>query len=143
MKKIVKNFAKLLALCFLSLVVIQSSAFADAAGDAEKAKAEAAAANTVTATDVDDNPMARVLCNVYKIVTGNVGKTFCAFAIVAAGVGFFTGKLNWGLLIALVLGISAIFGAPKIISAITGTTGLDCTNQTNIEGGTDIDVAPK
>ena len=118
MKKIVKNFAKLLALCFLSLVVSQSSAFA-----------------TKNTTSFNDNPMARVLCNVYKIVTGNVGKTFCAFAIVAAGVGFFTGKLNWGLLIALVLGISAIFGAPKIISAITGTSGLACTNQTNIEGG--------
>ena len=123
MKKIVKNFAKLLALCFLSLVVSQSSAFA----------------TTRNTTSFDDNPMARVLCNVYKIVTGNAGKTFCAFAIVAAGVGFFTGKLNWGLLIALVLGISAIFGAPKIISAITGTSGLACTNQTNIEGGEQLD----
>ena len=115
MKKIVKNFAKLLALCFLSLVVSQSSAFA-----------------VKSTTGFDDNPMARVLCNVYKIVTGNVGKTFCAFAIVAAGVGFFTGKLNWGLLIALVLGISAIFGAPKIISAITGTSGLNCTTQSDV-----------
>ena len=119
MKKIVKNFAKLLAFCFLSLVVSQSYAFAQ------------------SATGVDDNPLSRVLCNVYKITTGNAGKTFCAFAIVAAGVGFFTGKLNWGLLIALVLGISAIFGAPKIISAITGTSGLTCDAQTNIQNGTD------
>jgi len=119
MKKIVKNFAKLLAFCFLSLVVSQSYAFAQ------------------SATGVDDNPLSRVLCNVYKITTGNAGKTFCAFAIVAAGVGFFTGKLNWGLLIALVLGISAIFGAPKIISAITGTSGLTCDTQTNIQNGTD------
>ncbi|MCE2687282.1 MAG: TrbC/VirB2 family protein [Rickettsiales bacterium] len=115
MKKIVKNFAKLLAFCFLSLVVSQSSAFAQ---------------STVS---VDDNPLSRVLCNVYKITTGNAGKTFCAFAIVAAGVGFFTGKLNWGLLIALVLGISAIFGAPKIISAITGTSGLTCDTQKDIQ----------
>ena len=119
MKKIVKNFAKLLAFCFLSLVVSQSSAFAQ------------------SVTSYDDNPLSRVLCNVYKITTGNAGKTFCAFAIVAAGVGFFTGKLNWGLLIALVLGISAIFGAPKIISAITGTSGLACSNQSSVEGGTD------
>ncbi len=117
MKKIVKNFAKLLAFCFLSLVVSQSHAFAQ------------------SATSVEDNPLSRVLCNVYKITTGNAGKTFCAFAIVAAGVGFFTGKLNWGLLIALVLGISAIFGAPKIISAITGTSGLDCTVQKDVQQG--------
>jgi type IV secretory pathway VirB2 component (pilin) len=125
MKKIVKNFAKLLAFCFLSLVVSQSSAFAQ-----------------VSATSVDDNPLSRVLCNVYKITTGNAGKTFCAFAIVAAGVGFFTGKLNWGLLIALVLGISAIFGAPKIISAITGTSGLTCDAQSNVSGGSTSNVSP-
>jgi type IV secretory pathway VirB2 component (pilin) len=126
MKKIVKNFAKLLAFCFLSLVVSQSHAFADAPPPT---------ATTSSIIGVDDNPLSRVLCNVYKITTGNAGKTFCAFAIVAAGVGFFTGKLNWGLLIALVLGISAIFGAPKIISAITGTKGLECNNQSDVQGG--------
>ena len=122
MKKIVKNFAKLLAFCFFGLVISQSSAFAE------------------SAADVNDNPLSRVLCNVYKITTGNAGKTFCAFAIVAAGVGFFTGKLNWGLLIALVLGISAIFGAPKIISAITGTSGLECTAQKDVQEGTTSNI---
>ena len=125
MKKIVKNFAKLLAFCFLSLVVSQSSAFATTP----------ATPTTTSVTSFDDNPLSRVLCNVYKITTGNAGKTFCAFAIVAAGVGFFTGKLNWGLLIALVLGISAVFGATKIISAITGTTSLDCSAQKDIQNG--------
>ena len=133
MKKIVKNFAKLLALCFLSLVVSQSHAFANTS-------ATSTAATTQSATSVEDNPLSRVLCNVYKITTGNAGKTFCAFAIVAAGVGFFTGKLNWGLLIALVLGISAIFGAPKIISAITGTSGLDCTVQKDVQQGSNSTV---
>ena len=134
MKKIVKNFAKLLAFCFLSLVVSQSSAFA-------QSTSVVTAQSTSVVTGYDDNPLSRVLCNVYKITTGNAGKTFCAFAVVAAGVGFFTGKLNWGLLIALVLGISAIFGAPKIISAITGTSGLTCDTQTNVQNGTDNSIA--
>jgi len=68
----------------------------------------------------EDNALTRVLCNVFKLVTGKAGKTFAAFAIISAGVGFFTGKLQWGLLIALTLGIAAIFGAPTIVSAITG-----------------------
>jgi len=68
----------------------------------------------------EDNALTRVLCNVFKVVTGKAGKTFAAFAIISAGVGFFTGKLQWGLLIALTLGIAAIFGAPTIVSAITG-----------------------
>jgi type IV secretory pathway VirB2 component (pilin) len=68
----------------------------------------------------EDNALTRVLCNVYRVVTGKAGKTFAAFAIISAGIGFFTGKLQWGLLIALTLGIAAIFGAPTIVSAITG-----------------------
>ena len=68
----------------------------------------------------EDNALTRVLCNVYKVVTGKAGKTFAAFAIISAGIGFFTGKLQWGLLIALTLGIAAIFGAPTIVGAITG-----------------------
>jgi len=70
----------------------------------------------------EDNALTRVLCNVFKLVTGKAGKTFAAFAIISAGVGFFTGKLQWGLLIALTLGIAAIFGAPTIVSAITGNS---------------------
>ena len=68
----------------------------------------------------EDNALTRVLCNVYKVVTGKAGKTFAAFAIISAGIGFFTGKLQWGLLIALTLGIAAIFGSPTIVAAITG-----------------------
>lgn len=76
-------------------------------------------ANTASSLS-EDNALTRVLCNVYKVVTGKAGKTFAAFAIISAGIGFFTGKLQWGLLIALTLGIAAIFGAPTIVSAITG-----------------------
>jgi len=76
--------------------------------------------NASTSSLAEDNAITRVLCNVYRIVTGKAGKTFAAFAIISAGIGFFTGKLQWGLLIALTLGIAAIFGAPTIISAITG-----------------------
>lgn len=71
----------------------------------------------------EDNALTKVLCNVYKVVTGKAGKTFAAFAIISAGIGFFTGKLQWGLLIALTLGIAAIFGSPTIVSAITGESG--------------------
>jgi len=71
----------------------------------------------------ENNALTKVLCNVYKVVTGKAGKTFAAFAIISAGIGFFTGKLQWGLLIALTLGIAAIFGSPTIVSAITGETG--------------------
>ncbi len=77
-------------------------------------------ASLSVAADANENALTKVLCNVYKVVTGKAGKTFAAFAIISAGIGFFTGKLQWGLLIALTLGIAAIFGSPTIVAAITG-----------------------
>ena len=64
--------------------------------------------------------MQTVLCNVLRFVTGTVGKTLASFIIIGVGLGFFTGKVSWGLLIGVTLGISAMFGAPAIIGAITG-----------------------
>ena len=74
-----------------------------------------------SATDVTkSNDMQQVLCNVLKFVTGTVGKTLASFIIIGVGLGFFTGKVSWGLLIGVTLGISAMFGAPAIVGALTG-----------------------
>ena len=67
------------------------------------------------------------LCNGYKIFNGPVGKMAAVFAIVALGVGLFMGKITWGLVIAVALGIGAIFGAPKLVAVMTGGTEM-CTS---------------
>ena len=74
----------------------------------------------------NDNDLVRVMCNALKLVTGNAGKTFAAFAIISMGIGFFTGKVSWGLIIGVMLGIAAVFGAPTIVSAIGGGTAYKC-----------------
>ena len=61
-----------------------------------------------------------VLCNVLAFVTGGIGKTIASFIIIGVGLGFFTGKVSCGVLICVTLGISAMFGASAIITAITG-----------------------
>ena len=77
------------------------------------------------ASDINQsNAMAKVLCNVLKFVTGGIGKTIASFIIIGVGIGFFTGKVSWGLLIGVTLGISAMFGAPAIIGAITGDSNF-------------------
>jgi type IV secretion system protein VirB2 len=73
-----------------------------------------------TATDTSGGEMQTVLCNVLKFVTGGIGKTIASFIIIGVGLGFFTGKVSWGVLIGVTLGISAMFGAPAIVGAITG-----------------------
>lgn len=74
----------------------------------------------------NNNAFVETMCNVLKIVTGNGGKAFAAFAIISLGIGFFTGKVSWGLMIGVACGIAAMFGAPTIVAAIGGGNAFDC-----------------
>lgn len=79
----------------------------------------------------NDNSLVTVFCNALRIVTGNGGKAFAAFAIISLGIGFFTGKVSWGLLIGVTMGVAAMFGAPTIVAAISGSSKYDCTSTTH------------
>ncbi len=70
--------------------------------------------------DTNMSTFSRSMCNALKVVTGSAGKTFAAFAIIATGIGFFTGKVSWGLMIGVTAGIATMFGAPSIVAAISG-----------------------
>ena len=70
--------------------------------------------------NVSSNSLTRVMCNALKIVTGSAGKTFATFAVIATGIGFFTGKVSWGLMIGVAAGIATMFGGPSIVAAISG-----------------------
>ena len=78
--------------------------------------------------NISSNSLTRVMCNALRLVTGSAGKTFAAFAIIATGIGFFTGKVSWGLMIGVTVGIATMFGAPSIVAAISGQdTNMSCT----------------
>jgi len=90
---------------------------------------DALAQNPVSdvSASVSSNSLTRVMCNALRVVTGSAGKTFAAFAIISVGIGFFTGKVSWGLMIGVAAGIAAMFGAPSIVAAISGTnTDMMC-----------------
>ena len=74
--------------------------------------------------------MTDAMCNGYKIFNGPVGKMAAVFAIVALGIGLFMGKITWGLVIAVALGIGAIFGAPKLVAVMTNSQEM-CTSYTH------------
>ena len=78
--------------------------------------------------DLNNSPISRGLCNVFELAGGNIGKAIAIFAIVAVGFGFFTGKFSIALVIGITLGIGILFGAPRIISALTGTDAVDCNS---------------
>lgn len=75
----------------------------------------------------ESNQLVDTMCSAVKIVTGKGGKAFAAFAIISVGIGFFTGKVSWGLMIGVAMGIAAMFGAPSIVSAISGTSVEECS----------------
>ena len=81
--------------------------------------------NPVVAT-ANDNALVDTMCNALKLVTGNAGKAFAAFAIISLGIGFFTGKVSWGLMIGVALGIAAMFGAPTIVAVLSGKDAYSC-----------------
>ena len=70
--------------------------------------------------NISSNALTRVMCNALKIVMGGAGKTFATFAVIATGIGFFTGKVSWGLMIGVAAGIATMFGGPSIVAAISG-----------------------
>ena len=49
-----------------------------------------------------------------------------AVGVIGVGVGFFSGKVSWGLLIGVCSGVGLIFGAPTIVSAISGEGQFEC-----------------
>lgn len=139
--------AKVMLLCFsliIALPIISSSALMLASSDAvaqdqTPANNPANPANPIVPpannpgneesgaqATADNNILSTTMCRVLKIVTGTGGKTFAAFAIVSVGIGFFTGKVSWGLMVGVAAGIAAIFGAPSIVSALTGDAAADC-----------------
>ena len=79
-------------------------------------------------SSISSNSLTRVMCNALRIVTGSAGKTFATFAIIATGIGFFTGKVSWGLMIGVAAGIATMFGGPSIVAAISGqSTNMMCS----------------
>ena len=87
---------------------------------------ESNAAYTAVTPNISSNSLTDVMCNVYRLVTGNAGKAFAAFAIISVGIGFFTGKVSWGLMVGVAAGIAAMFGAPNIVAAISGKSAVTC-----------------
>lgn len=73
-------------------------------------------------------PFEAVGCRVFLILTGTPGKILASVVIITLGMGFFTGKVSWGLMIGAAAGIGAMFGAPTIVEFIGGSSDeLDCS----------------
>ncbi len=131
MKKLSFLVAKVSVLSFFMMMLV-APVILVSASDANAQATNTNNQNTLTTGstvvgNANDNTLVNVMCNVMQLVTGNAGKAFAAFAIISLGIGFFTGKVSWGLMVGVALGIAAMFGATTIVAAITGDDAFDCT----------------
>ena len=129
------NYIFIIAIIFFLAIVFKSS-YAIAAGSLEEGatcsssdqcKSGLTCTNEKCQSSIDNNKFSQVMCRVLDIASGTGGKAFAAFAIISVGIGFFTGKVSWGLMIGVAAGIAIIFGAPSIVAAISGDTEVDCS----------------
>ena len=141
MNLISKNLAKIALLSFLAIAIMptlingfSSSALADETGCSGVTQGRCDAQDDLTGNcggtppncvwmpkpESEGNAFEATICNLLSLITGTGGKAFAAFAIISVGIGFFTGKVSWGLMIGVAAGIAAIFGAPSVVAAIAG-----------------------
>ena len=64
--------------------------------------------------------LTRSLCEIVGVLQGNVGAAIGTLAVIFLGIGLFFGKMSWALVIAIAIGIGAIFGATEIVNLISG-----------------------
>ncbi len=76
------------------------------------------------ASGVNNNAFQQSFCVAYGFITGSVGKGVSVFAVVSVGIFFFLGKVTWGSAAAVVIAIGTIYGAPMIVSVLTGSSVL-------------------
>ena len=60
------------------------------------------------------------ICNVFKYLTGTVGKALAAFACVGVSLAFVGGKIQWTTVLVFAIAMACIFGAPQIVKAFSG-----------------------
>ena len=95
-------------------------AFCTASCESYRSDAGLTLGNLDAVSNLSSNTLSKAMCNALRIVNGGAGKTFAAFAVIATGIGFFTGKVSWGLMIGVAAGIATMFGASSIVAAISG-----------------------
>lgn len=110
--QIMKVYFKL----FLFFLIILFSSLANAADEVSSA---------------GQGPIAEAMCVIYALVTGAVAKTVGVIGVAALGIGLFLGRLNWGVAVAVGVGVVLVFGGPEVVKWLTGRKiEKDCPNIT-------------
>ncbi len=78
-------------------------------------------ADTVSTTEIQV-----VMCAVIKQLTGPIGKAIAIIIVISMAIALFLGKVNWGLALAVFVGLGLLFGAESVVTLVTGGGGDLC-----------------
>jgi type IV secretory pathway VirB2 component (pilin) len=73
-----------------------------------------------------DDPIGDQLCKILTTLNGNTAKVIGGAALMATGLSFFMGKVNWGVIITTTSGVIIVFGSGQIVGFLSGTGDGSC-----------------
>lgn len=69
-----------------------------------------------------------VLCKIVEYFDKKLATIFAIFAVVMIGIAFFLGKISWGMILSVIMGIGIIKGATPIIKKVSGESEGYCSS---------------
>jgi type IV secretory pathway VirB2 component (pilin) len=81
--------------------------------------------NNIYASDSSggQDVISKSLCNLIFTLSGGVAKAICIIALMAATIGFLSGKMQWMPFLTLIVGIFLLMGAAPTVNFITSQMG--------------------
>lgn len=71
----------------------------------------------------ENNPIASTACRAYKLITSGITKAIITLLFIITGIGFFIGKISWGIVISLGIGTSLTLSSGKLVRVFVGDAG--------------------
>lgn len=65
------------------------------------------------------SPVQTMLQTIVTALTGPIGRLISIIALVVSGYMFFTGRMNWTLVLAVFIGVVLVFSAPTIVDGFS------------------------
>jgi type IV secretory pathway VirB2 component (pilin) len=81
-------------------------------------KAEAGYSKRVTFAE--SNEISDGLCKLFYLMTSSVLKIVCVFVLVVTALGFFLGKISWGMIISIAVAVAVIFSSESLLVLFVG-----------------------
>lgn len=72
------------------------------------------------------SPLSNVMYKILCILENDIVKAVATIAVIVVGFGAVTGRIQWGVVLIVAVGVGVIFLAPTMISFITNTSGASC-----------------